>query len=190
MKKILLSWILLSVFSIVYADNNATFLYDGGDDALFVDKNTLYVSVTDEVTGGCLPRPKQLKASMEKALKNHGFKIVENLKNPFIPEVKISTLGFRVNGMCAVEMSADIYFPIKVIVPNAINVPGGNKTYVTYTYDVGSYIGNFRRHQMQNKLQQIARKFSDRIYMKVSKAKDSIYTNFPSLQEEVKKNSK
>jgi len=127
---------------------------------------------------------------MEKALKKHGFKIVDNLKNPFIPEVKISTLGFKINGMCVVEMSMDIYFPIQAMVPSAVNVPGGNKTYVTYTYDVGSYIGNFRRRQMQSKLQQIAKKFSDRIYMKVSKSKDKIFTDFPSIQEKIKKNAK
>ena len=187
MKKILISWILLSLYVTLNADNNATFLYDGSDKSLFVDKDTFYVSVTDEVTGGCLPKPKKLKAAMEKALKNHGFKIVDNRKDPFIPEVSISTLGFKVNGMCAVEMSVDIYFPIQVVVPVAVNVPSGNKTYVTYGYDVGSYIGNFRRHQMQKQLHKIAKKLSDRIYMKVSKSRDEIYAKFPSIEAEVKK---
>lgn len=190
MKKVLLSILLLGFTVNLNAETNATFLYDGGENALLVDKKIFYVSVTDEVTGGCLPKPAKLKATMEKALKKHGFEISKDRKNPFIPEINIATLGFRINGMCAVEMSVDMYFPIQALIPMAANVPGGNKTYVTYTYDVGRYIGNYRRKQMQKKLQKISEKFADRIYMRISKAKDDIYLKFPSVEEEVKKNSK
>ena len=189
MKKIVLSFIMMSLYTSLYAESESKFLFGGGVNALLVDKKTFSVSVVDEVTGGCLPKPKKLQESVEKSLKKHGFKIVDNNDNPFIPEVIISTLGFRINGMCAVQMSMDIYFPVQVVVPVAVNVQGGNKTYVRYCYDVGAYIANYRRKDMQGKLQKIASKFTDRIYMRIAKSKDDMFTKFPTIREEMEKKS-
>ncbi len=186
MKYFLSVLVLLGMTGLSAEEANVNFLYDGAFNALLVDKNTFYVSVTDEVTGGCLPKPAQLKTAMEKALKNNGFQIAKDRKNPFIPEVNISTLGFRINGMCAVEMNVNMYFPVQVVVPKASEVPTGNKTYVTYTYGVGAYIANYRRSQMQKQLNKISRKFSDRIYMHIAKAKDDIFPKFPSIERKVK----
>ena len=186
MKYFLSVLVLLGMTGVSAEDTQVNFLYDGSANALLVDKNTFFVSVTDEVTGGCLPKPAQLKETMEKALKNHGFKIAKDRENPFTPEVNISTLGFRVNGMCAVEMNVNMYFPVQVVVPKASDVPTGNKTYATYTYSIGAYIANYRRSQMQKQLNKISRKFSDRIYMYISKAKDDIFPKFPSIERKVK----
>ena len=187
MKKTLLAIILPALTIALNAETNATMLYDGGPNALLVDKNTFYVTVKDEVTGGCLPKPNQLKLKMERSLKNNGFEIVENGKNPFIPEVHISTLGFKINSMCVVDLTVNILFPIIVKVPNASNVPSGNQTYVTYNYDIGRYIANYRRPQMQGQLNKIVQGFGDKIYMKIAKSKDDIFVKFPSIQEEIKK---
>ena len=168
------------------ADTNATMLYDGGVNALLAGKKSFYVSIKDEVTGGCLPKPNQVKQSMEKALKKNGFKIIEK-PDAFSNEIYISTLGFKNNAMCAVTLSVDMYFPVIVTVPDAESVPSGNKTYVNYQYELGSYIANYRRSQMQKQLNKIARLYADKIYMRISKAKDDIYPKFPSMDSKNRK---
>jgi len=178
--------ILFLCMAVLHAETNATMLYDGGPNALLVDKTTFYVNVNDEVTGGCLPKPDQLKRSMVSSLKKNGFSIAEDNKNPFIPEVQVTALGFRINGMCVVDLSVNIYFPVIVQVPHAENVPSGNKTYVNYNYYIGRHIFNYRRSQMQNQLNKTVRSYGDKIYMRVSRAKDNIFKLFPSIEASLK----
>ena len=187
MKKLI--WILLigSTLSL-HAERNATMLFDGGLNTLLVDQKSFYVSVTDEVTGGCLPKPDQLKSSMESSLKNNGFEVLKKNSSQ-TTEVHISTLGFRINGMCVVDFTVNIYFPILIHVPHADKVPSGNKTYTGYNYSVGRHIFNYRRNQMQKKLNKTVKSYGDKIYMSIAKAKDDIFTKFPSIEEEIKKKS-
>ncbi|HIP17772.1 MAG TPA: hypothetical protein EYG78_00360 [Sulfurovum sp.] len=185
MKKIL--WmVLLGCASLLHAETKPNMLFDGDVNALLVDKNTFYVKVIDEVTGGCLPKPDQLKQSMEASLKNNGFTVVDK-GNYLIPEVQISALGFRINSVCVVDFTVNIYFPIVAEVPNAQNVPSGNRTLVKYNYDVGRHIFNYSKHRMQKTLNKYVKQYGDKIYMSIAKSKDKIYTKFPSIEAEIKK---
>jgi len=169
------------------AETSSNMLYDGGTNAMLVDKDTFYVKVVDEVTGGCLPKPDQLKTSMEASLRNNGFKVVDNDKDFMITEVHISTLGFRINGMCVVDFTVNLLFPIVAEVSNAKNVPSGNRTLIMYNYDVGRHLFNYPKRKMQKTLNKYVKKYGDKIYMSVAKSKDKIFTKFPSVEEEIKK---
>ena len=186
MKK-LLGLLLICSTVFVHAEKKpVNMFYDGDTSALLVDKDTFFVDVTDEVKGGCLPKPKQLKVSMESALKKHGFKVAK--KNSYMtPKVRISTLGFRINGMCVVDFTVTISFPIVAEVPNAQNVPSGNRTLLYYNYYVGRHLFNYNRRRMQKTLNKYVKKYGDDIYMSIAKSKDNIYTKFPSIEEELKK---
>lgn len=185
MKRTLLA-LLLGTTALLQAETaGASMLFNGGLNALLVDKKLFYVSVTDEVTGGCLPKPQQLKSAMEKSLKNNGFVIAEK-NSPQTPEVHLSALGFRINGMCVVDLTVNMFFPIKVEVPNAQNVPSGNMTYTGYDYSVGRHIFNYRRNQMQRKLNKTVGYYGDKIYMSISKAKDDIFKKFPEMEATIK----
>ena len=187
MKKIL--WTLLLGTSIfLNAETNTTMLYNGGVNALFVDMKTFYVSIDDEVTGGCLKNPAKVKLEMEKALIKKGFKIVDNNKNPFIPEIRISALGFKLNAMCVVDLSSTLSFYLIAEVPHANDVPSGNRAYIRYNYDMGRSIFNYRRHQIQGQLNKVARNHADKIYMKISRAKDKIFVDFPSMKSRIENN--
>lgn len=183
MKK-LLGILLLTI--LVHAEHNASMLYDGGLNALIYDKKSFYVTVNDEVTGGCLPKPKQLKKNMESRLKKNGFIVVDKGENGFVPEVYVSALGFKLNGMCVVDVTINMYFPIVVNVPNASNVPTGDKTYVRYNYYVGRHIFNYQRKKMQRQLNKTMTNYADKIYMNVSKAKDDIFKKFPEVEASFK----
>ena len=185
MKNILWT-ILLGCAAMLHAETNASMLYDGDINALLVDKNTFYVKVVDEVTGGCLPKPEQLKQSMEASLRNNGLKVVD--KADFMtPKVHISTLGFRINGMCVVDFTVNLLFPIVAEVPNAKNVPSGNRTIIMYSYDVGRHLFNYPKRRMQKTLNKYVKQYGDKIYMRVAQSKDKIYAKFPSIEEEIKK---
>jgi len=185
MKKILLA-ILLGGTAMLYAETNASMLYDGDVSALLVDKDTFYVKVVDEVTGGCLPKPQQMKDAMEASLRNNGLKVVDK-ESFFTPEVHISTLGFRINGMCVVDFTVNILFPIVAEVPNAKNVPSGNRTLIMYNYDIGRHLFNYPKRRMQKTLNKYVKQYGDKIYMRIAKSKDKIYAKFPSMEEEIKK---
>jgi len=188
MKKILYSLLLCS-FTMLNAESTANMFFDGGASALLVDKNTFYVEVSDEVTGGCLPKPDQLKKSMEDSLRSHGLKVID--KAEFMtPKVYISTLGFRINRMCVVDFTVNLSFPIVSEVPNATNVPSGNRTLIIYNYDVGRHIFNYPKRKMQRTLNKYVKEYGDKIYMRIAKSKDKIYVKFPSIEEEVKKKQK
>jgi hypothetical protein len=160
--------------------------YDGDVDVLLVDKDTFYVKVVDEVTGGCLPKPAQLKKAMEASLKNNGFKIVDK-GGYYIPEVYISTLGFKINGRCVVDFTVNLRFPIVAEVQNAKNVPSGNRTLIRYNYIVGRQIFNYPRHRMQKTLNKYVKQYGDKVYMSIAKAKVKVFVKFPSIEEELKK---
>ena len=185
MKKLLGS-LLLGCVVLLQAEMSVNMLYDGDVNALLVDKDTFYVKVVDEVTGGCLPKPEQLKHAMEASLKNNGFKVV-NKAGYYIPEVYISTLGFRINGRCVVDFTVSLKFPIVVEVPNAKNVPSGNRTLIKHSYSVGRHIFNYPKRSMQKTLNKYVKKYGDKVYMRISKSKDTTYAKFPSMEEELKK---
>ena len=185
MKKMLLTLLVCSTV-LLQAEKPADMLYDGDTSALLVDKDTFFVDVTDEVKGGCLPKPKQLKVSMESALKKHGFTVAKK-NNYMTPKIRISTLGFRINGMCVVDFTVTIAFPIIAEVPNAQNVPSGNRTLVYYNYYVGRHLFNYKRRRMQKTLNKYVKKYGDDIYMSIAKSKDKMFTKFPSIKEEIKK---
>jgi len=185
MKKILWT-VLLGCAAMLHAETNASMLYDGDVNALLVDKDTFYVKVVDEVTGGCLPKPDQLKQSMEASLRNNGLKVVDKA-GYYIPEVYISTLGFRINGRCVVDYTVTLRFPIVAEVPNAKNVPSGNRTLIRHNYDVGRQIFNYPKHRMQKTLNKYVKQYGDKVYMSIAKSKDKIYAKFPSIEEEIKK---
>ena len=83
MKNILWT-ILLGCAATLHAETNASMLYDGDVNALLVDKDTFYVKVVDEVTGGCLPKPDQLKQSMEASTEQHPVFDIYLTENPHI----------------------------------------------------------------------------------------------------------
>ncbi len=185
MKKVV--WgLLLGMTMLLSAEKSPNMLYDGDINALLLDKNTFSVKVVDEVTGGCLPKPDQLKQSMEASLRNNGLKVVDKASY-YIPEVYISTLGFRINGMCVVDFTVTLRFPIVAEVPYAQNVPSGNRTLIKYNYDVGRHIFNYDKRRMQKTLNKYVKQYGDKIYMGIAKAKDKMYTKFPSIEEEIKK---
>ena len=184
-KKSVWVWLLAGSIFVQAETVGASMLINGGLNALLVDKKMFYVSVSDEVTGGCMPKPKQLKTEMEKSLRGNGFTIAEK-NSPLTPEVHLSALGFRINGMCVVDLTVNMYFPIKVEVPHAQNVPSGNLTYTGYDYSIGRHIFNYRRSQMQKKLNKTVRYYGDKIYMSISKAKDDIFKKFPEMEAAIK----
>lgn len=186
MKKILFT-LLLGMTMTLHAETSANMLYDGGSSAMLVDKDTFYVKVLDEVKGGCLPKPNQLKRSMETSLRNNGFKVLDNDNDYMIPEVHISTLGFRINRMCVVDFTVSILFPVVAEVSNAKNVPSGNRTLIIYNYDVGRHLFNYPKRSMQKTLNKYVKQYGDKIYMSIAKSKDKIFTKFPSVEEEIKK---
>ena len=185
MKKIL--WTaLLGCAAMLHAETNASMLYDGDIGALLVGKDTFHVKVVDEVTGGCLPKPDQLKQSMEASLRNNGFTVVDK-GGYYIPQVAISTLGFRINGMCVVDFTVNLRFPLVAEVPNAQNVPSGDRTIIMHNYYVGRHLFNYSKHRMQKTLNKRVKKYGDDIYMLIAKSKDRIYAKFPSVEKEIKK---
>ena len=170
-------------------DTNATLLFDGGINALLVDKKAFTVTASDEVTGGCLPKIGKIKETMEQSLKNNGFEIVDD-PSALTPEIRIVALGFMNNGSCSVTLLTNLNFYIAAKVPAAANLPGANETILNYSYPIEMQIVNSPRSRMQAMLIEATKENANKVYMAISRAKDIIFEKFPQIREEIKNSSK
>lgn len=188
----MMKYIFLAIFvfqSLQADDTNATLLFDGGINALLVDKKAFTVTVSDEVTGGCLPKIEKIKETMELSLKKNGFEIVAD-PSALTPEIRIIALGFMNNGSCSVTLLTHLNFYIAVKVPAAANLPRGNETILNYSHPIEMQIVNSPRSRMQAMLVEATKENANKVYMAISRAKDIIFEKFPQIREEIKNSSK
>lgn len=88
---ILLSmWLLLSPHAGKAEEPNV--LFEMGKDALFYDINEVFVTVKDNVNGGCFTNLRAVKNVVELALRRNGISVVND--NKFLPEICINVMGF------------------------------------------------------------------------------------------------
>jgi len=185
--------VLLSLSGTVFAEEGKTeskpnLLFDGGTDAILATKNNFRIIYTDEVTGGCLPKPKRLKDKMELQLRHNGIGF--NPKgSEFDDTIVLSALGFRAGpNYCAVSLTVKLKTWVKVQVPYSKDVPSGQMTYIPYIYTMGHYLLTGKRGSMQRRLEKVAAELGDQTYLNIARARDRLFPQFPSIEKNYKEN--
>ncbi|MGB6103282.1 MAG: hypothetical protein WBF88_05470 [Pusillimonas sp.] len=116
-------------------------LVDGGTNALLATKQAFSISVNDEVTGGCLPRPNHLKDALEVSLRKNGFEIASDV--PFGNEIVINALGYGYGAnesLCAVTASVRLDFLVLVGVPHTVINNTAKDTIATFLVPVDTVL--------------------------------------------------
>lgn len=181
---------LVSFQGVAVAEDAPSLLLEGGLKSLIVNKYVFTIKVSDRVTDGCLPNPDKLKDKMEISLRKNGFGIA-NDPDMFTNDILITALGFSTGGSsCAVYVSAKLVFTTLINVPFSDDVTEGNKTLVPYIYQFGSVILSGERYTMQSRLTKQVEEFADTLYLDISRARDDIYSKFPSIEVNIKEKIK
>ncbi len=175
---------------IVHAEDEMRFLVGGGINSLLATKNSFAIKVDDQVTGGCLPNPRQLKDELEISLRKNGFNI-EKESDSFSNTILISALGYKMGKYkCVVYISANITFPIIVKVPFSNKVLFGGETFVPFRHQILSGLLTGEVYSIQKRLSKQMKEVADKVYLEISRAKDKIFSRFPSIKKEMLKHQK
>ena len=188
-KKTILLFLLFTFISIpaIAEDKKPNLLWEGGAESLIAWKDNFSIEIIDQVGGGCLPKPTRLKDKMEISLRQSGFKIAN--EDDFLPPViRIIALGYSTgNESCVVHVESTLTFYIVTNVPFAYDVPSGKETFVPYIYPIGSFLFTGPKTDMQDRIEKQVKDFGDKLYLKISRAKDHVAKNFPEIISTKKK---
>jgi|GEM_PF-1589717 len=165
-------------------------LFDGGTDALLATKNSFRIIYSDEVTGGCLPKPKRLRDKMELQLRRNGIGVDPD-GGEFDDTIVLSALGFRAGpNYCAVSLTVKLKTWVAVKVPYSKDVPSGQMTFVPYVYQVGHYLLTGKRGSMQRRLEKVAAELGDQTYLNIARSRDRLFKKFPSIEKNYEANAR
>jgi hypothetical protein len=170
--------------------SDANLLFEGGTDAILATKNNFRIIYTDEVTGGCLPKPQRLRDKMELQLRRNGIGFNPD-GSEFDDTIILSALGFRAgSNYCAVSLTVKMKTWVAVRVPYSKDVPSGEMTYIPYVHTMGHYLLTGRRGSMQKRLEKVASELGDQTYLSIARARDRLFPQFPSIEKNYKENGK
>ncbi len=181
---------MLILFSqLMFAEESApTILFDGGRNAILATRDTFSIEVLDGVKDGCLPTPNKLKDKMEYSLRKNGFTIISDSKNNFSPnQIDIDVVGYKIsNNSCVVHISAKLYMLSSVSVPYTKN----ETTFMSTTHILGGILLSGSKYSMQKRLEDEVTEFGDELYLDISRAKDEIFSKFPSIKKKYNESKK
>jgi len=183
--KIIIAILLLGIGRVSFAQESPSFWIDGGVDALLATRDSFAITVYDGVKDGCLPNPGRLKEKMEIALRKHGFDIQKEHRLN-VNTIAIQALGGRPrkNELCVVHISTTLVINSVVSVPFADKISTGSNTLVPLLYPIRNALITNNRTSMQRRLTKQVVEFADKLYLDVSRAKNDIFSKFPSIRDE------
>lgn len=159
----------------------ADFFVEGGVYALLATRQSFSISVSDQVTDGCLPQPLRLKDRLEVSLRKVGFDITDEV--PFSNDLSITVLGYSTSSTtCAVSSYMSLSFPISVIAPFAQDISGGSTTFTRYDFTFNHVLMTGQKSDMQSRLEKWATDGGDELYLTISRARDETFQKFPSIK--------
>jgi hypothetical protein len=186
-KPLLMLLALIGVFQSASAEEAPSLLFEGGTKALLVSMSEFAIVVSDQVTDGCLPSPTKLKDKMEIALRKNGFDIKKEA-GYFTNDIGITALGYKIGeSSCAVHLSVELLFQAVVNVPFSKNVQSGQETFAPFFYKVGSRMLTGPRYGMQARLEKQVTEYADELYLAISRAKDDVFSKFPTIKADIEK---
>ena len=169
------------------AQSESSLLFAGGTQSLIATRDTFAIELSDQVTGGCLPNPSALKDRMEVSLRKNGYKI-NSESNLFSDDIRITALGYKVGeDFCVVYLSASLNFLVGMNVPFAHNVASGDLTMAPFTHYFGGTLLSGDQSSMQKRLSDQVSEYADKPFLDISRARDAIFLEFPSINAEFKK---
>ena len=168
------------------AEQGHSLLLEGGNAAILATRHRFHITYTDEVTGGCLPKPGRLRDKLELEMRRNGLEIVEGQKG-LEDSLTLSALGFRAGpGYCAVSLTLTLESWIAAKVPYSQGNPSGELTMLPWSFIVGQYLLTGRKRSMQRRLEKVAQELGDSLYLQIARSRDKIFRDFPVIEANYK----
>lgn len=189
---------LLMIFLMPLACNaeNKSMWLNGGWNALVYNIDSVFISVEDGVTDGCMPQPESVKTTTEAALRRNNFDIVDLDSSPlqglFASEVKVSTLGYELDSSsCAVVLSINLIKPSDITVPFAKSVYGDDNSVLEgFPIPIVHVLLTGKKSDMQTRIERQVEKGIDKLFIGIDRAKDNVKNEWPKLWEAYSRNAK
>lgn len=181
---IILFIFLFAIPSVAISEEPPSLLLEGDIQSLLAFKDDFQILINDQVTGGCLPQPSRLKDKMEIALRQNGFKISKTKEfQYFTNKVSLLAIGYKTDSdLCIAYFETTLLFPSEVTVPYADEIPSGNKTISTISYNIGRSVLSGPKHNMQSRLENTVKNHGEKIFRDISRAKDFVKEKFPEIK--------
>lgn len=162
-----------------------TFAADLSNQDLYFDVHSVTLSVSDQVSDGCLPAPKSLSAAMAAALRRNAFLIVDpDNASPTVPEVEVTALGYAVNDDCMVAFSVDLVRQINGEVPYSVDLAeSARRSPFLLRLPVYKSLLAGERQGMQRQIELEADQGGDDLRVAVDEARSAVKANWPELWE-------
>jgi hypothetical protein len=189
MRKWIVQFLLLLTTNLSIAENKEPSLFWEGEKAIIATMRPFFITVDDQVSGGCLPRPNALKDKVEISLRRNGLKVVREPKVMGIEDldstsISIEALGFKSGGVCAVFLRVATTKMISAIVPYSSKMDRNN-TLINFEYVISEKLltgGN-----MQARLEKAASEAGDDLFLDIFRARDEIFSKFPLIKSAFEK---
>jgi hypothetical protein len=152
---------------------------------LYFDVHSVTLSVSDQVSDGCLPAPKSLAAAMAAALRRNAFVIVDpENASATVPEVEVTALGYAVNDDCMVVFSVDLVREINADVPYSEELDeSARRAPFLLRLAVYKSLLTGGRQGMQRQIELEADQGGDDLRVAVEEARSAVKRNWPELWE-------
>lgn len=161
------------------------FAIDLSNQDLYFDVEQVSLSVSDQVTDGCLPAPQAVSAKMAAALRRNAFVIVDPEKaRAAVPEVEVTALGYAVNEDCMVVFTVDLVRQINADVPYSQGIDAANRRapFLLRLQVYKSLLAGDRQG-MQRQIELEADQGGDDLRIAVDEARSAVQANWPKLWE-------
>ncbi len=165
----------------------ALMLLEGGNQVLLFDVRSVNLEVSDQVKGGCMPRPGSVNASAEAALRRNKFSIADSETFSLAPTVKITVLGYAYNDyICVVMFSLAIEKYIGAMVPHTSELEDSLKTTIApVQYQIYSTVLTGPKPSMQDRIEREAEKAVNDLFITIDRSRDYVKVKWPRLWHEV-----
>lgn len=184
--------IALFLSTLVVASESPSMLMEGGTQALIFDVKSVALEVSDQVEGGCMPRPNSIRASAEAALRRNGLSVIGDEQTLLTPVAKVSALGYAHSDyLCVVAFTFSISKFIGANVPYSNNLDESMRsTLAPIEIDIYSTILSGGKSDMQDRLEREAEKGANDLFIAVERSKDYVKSKWPALWQAAYQNTK
>jgi hypothetical protein len=161
-------------------DNGPSIFTEGGARAVLGQIHAVELEIDDQVNDGCMPRPKDVLASGEAAMRRNHFDVKESTL--FGPLVTFTAMGYDTGSGCAVFFSLAITHWRRLQIPGTHMLDDGPmETMAPITWTVYRTLLTGPKGDMQTRLEREAEKSANDLFIYIDKSRAFVKERWPDV---------
>lgn len=155
-------------------NDESTLMFEGVDAWMAVYPKVVVLSVVDDVSDGCMPRPNGAQAAWEAELRRLGFQVVERGERDFAtPGVAIMTFGYGTDGGgCVVNVETVLTFFI-------VGLLGEKQVITPMSITMAENLMSGPKLNMQTRIEDLSRDHARSLYLRMEKTRERFKKEYP-----------